>query len=701
VTIDPRERESIVQDLASGDEDVRRLAVERLVLLPPAEALPRLAERLGDESWRVRKSAIECLAAAPEDWPVVTRLVAALADGDNPGRRNAAVEALVRVGRRAVEPLLAAVGSSDVDVRKLVVDALAGIGSERAVTRLVETLADADPNVRSASADALGAIGGADAAHALTASALREGEAMLVRFSALRALARLEAPLRASQLSSALSDPGLRPVAFGVLGHGDDPEAEEHLLKGLAAGSRATREAAIEALLRITSRAVPAAAERLLARMRETTLASPSTVADAIARLDEADLGVRLMLVQFLGVVGSPEAVLPLLGAARDEALAEVVLETLAGFGDAAERVLDERWGVLDVEGRALACELLGRTTGVTGALRLSAALEDGDPSVRVAAARGLARRADPAALPALIRRLELTAGDPEPEAEDERDAATEALVAIATRVAPAAARRHAVGLLLSGFEAAEEPVRLAIARVLREVGGPEHAERMALLVQDPSPAVRRAAVAALARVGADGTSEWLRLALADEDSTVRVAAATALGESGGAAALDDLARLLGDEDPTVRAAAWRAVPFLSCWQDATRPTAERDRVEQLLGDALADVAPVAIAAVEACERLAGIVSIEPVRKVLAHPDPEVVQSAVRCLARHQREDELARLQGLLAHPHWAVRADLIQAFADRRLRAALPAVLRRLELEQDPFVRDVLLRALASLEEG
>jgi HEAT repeat protein len=123
--LDPRERASIQHDLASGDEEVRRLAVERSLLLPADEAMGMLAERLGDASWRVRKSAVECLASAPEDWPVADHLLGALADGENPGRRNAAVETLVRIGRRMVDALLTASGSPDVDVRKLVVDVLA------------------------------------------------------------------------------------------------------------------------------------------------------------------------------------------------------------------------------------------------------------------------------------------------------------------------------------------------------------------------------------------------------------------------------------------------------------------------------------------------------------------------------------------------------------------------------------------------
>jgi HEAT repeat protein len=699
IELDARERESVLRDLASGDDEVRRLAVERTALLASAEALPLLAERLGDASWRVRKAAVEAIAGAPEDWPAAGALIAALADGENPGRRNAAVEALVRVGRRMVEPLLAATASPDVDVRKLVVDALAGIGSERGVPRLVEMLADPDPNVRSAAADALAAIGGGEAGRALAGCALREDEERLVRFSALRGLARLEAPLRAAQLASALSDPVLRPVAFGALGYVDDPEAEEELLKGLGSGSRATREAAIEALLRIAARAEPGAAERLLGRVRDAALGAPHALEDAIRRLAEAELGLRLVLVQFLGVVRSPECVVPLLLAARDEALVEVALPTLVSFGDEAERRLEAVWSGLDADVRALACDLLGRTRGALGAARLAAAVADADPGVRIAAAAGLARRGDPAALPALVRRLTATAGDPEPEAEDERHAATDAVVHIAGGVSGPDARRAVLELLTDGFDGAPEPVRLALARVLHHSGGPEDASVMALLVQDPSAVVRRAAVSALPRVGAE--AEWLRLALADEDAGVRIAAAAALAQSARPEARVDLEQLLADEDAAVRAAAARAIAGLGCWADPGCPLEVRREVARLLEVALADVGPVAMAAVEAFEHLGGALCLEPVRRVLAHPDAEVVQSAIRCLARQGAEEDLQALLPLLGHGHWAVRADVIGALAERRLRSALPAVLRRLEVEQDEFVRDVLLQALARLEEG
>jgi HEAT repeat protein len=695
--VDPRERASVLEDLASTDDEVRRLAVERALGLPPVESLPVLAERLGDPSWRVRKAAVECLAALPEDAPAAAHLVAALADGENPGRRNAAVEALIRIGRRAIDPLLAASASPDVDVRKLVVDALAGIGSERALPRLAELLADPDPNVRGAAADALAAIGGDEASRALVGAALEEGEDPLVRFAALRGLARLEAPLTAHELGSALADPLLRPVAFGVLGRVADRAGEEILLKSLEADSRATREAAIEALLRIVGEQDSDAAHHLIDRMRAVATADSVVVEDAIGRLADGGLATRLLLAQFLGAVAAPNAVLPLLRAAcEDEAIVEVALGALVALGPLAEAEIEAAWDLLNVDLRVLACEVLARSGSGREGVRLVAALDEADPALRIAAARAIAARGDVGAVPALLRRLQAGGDDSDFEAEDERAALIEALVRVASAPHARARRYEVTSALADSFEGASEPVRLAIARVFAAVGCSEHASLMALLLQDPSAAVRRASVAAFADVPAPARREALRLALADESAGVRIAAAAALGAGADPAALEDLERLLGDDDAEVRAAAVRAIAEL-----AVVATPSWTRVGERLAGALQDCGPVVLAAIEAFERVAPAVSLEPVRAALGHADPEVVQGALRCIRRHGSEADLGALVPLLAHPHWAVRAGAIEAIAERQLRAALPAVLRRLDGEDDEFVRGALLRALERLEEA
>ena len=73
--------------------------------------------------------------------------------------------------------------------------------------------------------------------------------------------------------------------------------------------------------------------------------------------------------------------------------------------------------------------------------------------------------------------------------------------------------------------------------------------------------------------------------------------------------------------------------------------------------------------------------------------------SAATCIGRHGKAEDLDMLVPLVSHADWSVRAEAIQVLADRGVARAVPSILRRLETEQDEFVRDVILRALKRLE--
>jgi HEAT repeat protein len=237
--------------------------------------------------------------------------------------------------------------------------------------------------------------------------------------------------------------------------------------------------------------------------------------------------------------------------------------------------------------------------------------------------------------------------------------------------------------------------VRVAIARVLGCLGRPQDSEIVALLLKDASAHVRRAAVAAIARLTPDAASEPLHLAIADEAAEVRMAVAMALGERVGAEVLSDLQRLAEDPDAGVRAAAVRAVGL----RLARAPEADESPVAaQVLEAACADLAPVALAAVEAA-RAQGGAAVDRAVRLLQREEPDVVREAVRCIGEHGSSEQLECVIPLATHPDWSVRAESIQALADRGVARALPAILRRLDLEQDEYVRSVTLRALERLE--
>ena len=688
------ERDSLFADLRHSDEEVRRLAVERLSLLPPAEAVPPLVGSLGDPSWRVRKAAVERLTALEDVGRPVRALVAALADGENPGRRNAALEALTRFGVAAVPVLVEASRDADVDVRKQAVDALASIGAPAAAQRLAELLEDADPNVRAAAAEALGAIGARETV-ALLERRLEADPEPLVRLSALRSLARLEVAVPVAQLSSALSDPLLRPSAYQLLGFSEDPGALELLLKGLASPARSAREAAMEALVRRASLLAPGEEDAFVERLRAATADAPF-LPDALERLGEAPLTTRLVLVQFLGWLGRPDCVVPLLEAAQDEALGEVVFAALAGAGDAAEAGIEAAWKHFSDATRLRACALLGRTGGAIGDALLRRALTQGDPALLSVAATALAKRGATGALPALVAALRVAAtaaveGDAESEGQLELEQAIHGML----RGADAALGDRAAALLDAELDGAPEGFRLATARLLGCIGCGAHRERVELLLSDPSAAVRRAAVEALARV-APRQLELLRCALADEAPQVRIGAAAALAASGDPAVVADLASLLDDAEPRVVVAALRA---LATWARAVGSVEARQRALLLLSVGLAHGGSSGLAALDALGAVGGKDAVELARDALGSADPEIAEAAVACVGAHGDREALSDLLPALAHPAWNVRARVAQVMEERRHVHAMPSLIRQLDAERDDFVRGAILTALGTLE--
>ena len=109
----------------------------------------------------------------------------------------------------------------------------------------------------------------------------------------------------------------------------------------------------MEALVRRANIAVPGEDELLFERLR-AGLSDAPFLSDALQRLREAPLVTQLVLVQFLGQLGRPDCVLPLLEAAHDEALAEVVLGVLAGAGPDGKPRVASAWPTLS-ERRAAA----------------------------------------------------------------------------------------------------------------------------------------------------------------------------------------------------------------------------------------------------------------------------------------------------------------------------------------------------------
>ena len=691
------ERASILEALSSSDEEVRRLAVEQVLVLPLREASEQLYERLGDSGWRVRKAAVERLVSRGGEALVQEMLVGALADGDNPGRRNSAFEALVGCGGRATSRLILELSSDDADIRKLVVDALAAIEDPTSCGPLVKAIDDRDPNVRAAAAEALGLVGGSTEIERLMKAASDRGEDVLVRLSALRALSRMEASVGVSRLVDALDDSLLRPAAFELLAHSVDPTAVEVLLKGLSGGGRSSREKAMAALLRTLGRLDDREAEDLRARLREVANASDDLIEASCERLDAADLASRMVLVQFLGLIGDSRVVVPILLAGRDEAIEELADATLEALGDLVPATLDGAWDDLDSGLRARACTILGRVGGECADRLLADTLGSLDGELRCRAASALAEGEFFGRISDLVRCLEAAALDQNSEGHDEVATIVAAIVQLAERsqASESGIDVQLIELLLSRLGGASEPVRLAIAQVLARVGREQDEDVIDYLLRDESPAVRGAAIRALGRFGLERARGAIRLALADESSLVRIEAAKVLGESGHLEAIEELRGLTVDDDARVVAVAIRSVGRL--YRGGEEAT---DEIYDVIAAALEAEPIVALAGFDALWQIGGARAGRLARPALRRPEPDVVRAAVACLGAHGTEEDLSDAIGLVAHLDWSVRAEIAEVLSERGHRKSLPELLRRLEVEDDAFVRQVILRAIGRLEE-
>lgn len=687
--VEQRQHDHLLSDLADADEEVRRLAVERLTTLPPNEAIPALVEQLADPSWRVRKAAIERLSEAPETSAALPALVEALADGENPGRRNAALETLTRCGASALPVLFEACRVSDIDVRKQAVDALAGIGNPAAIPQLLDVVSDPDPNVRGAGAEALGCVGDESCHPALLRLASEDSE-VLVRLSALRALDRLEAEIGAGDMLAALEDPLLRAAAYAVLSHSDAAASVQVLLKGLETGGRSAREAALHALVRICACSGNDNDSRGY-EVQQAIGPQSESFAFAITQVRDGDLPARLAAVQLLGLLGHAEAVLPLLGAARDEALTEVALAALASMGQRVISPVDANFCELQPEERRMACRMLGRAPGAEARGILLRALADRDHEVRADAARGLGQHRLIEPLAELVSLLSAAARERGDWRHEELAAATAALQEIGTE--------HAIPViqaLADLLPEEDESFRLAATEVIGAIGAPAQLELLVRLAADPSPPVRRAAVEGMACVSEAPPLETLRLALADEDVGVRIGAASALAVSADPSVVSDLAHLAADPDERARAAALRA---LGRWAQRYGMEEARPKILELVSVALARGGTPAMAGLEVLDRLGGGSAATIATAALGADDAELALAAVTCVGRHAEMLALTELLPLLSHEHWAVRAKAAEVMSERRFRAAIPAILRCLESETDEFVRTAIFHALDVLE--
>lgn len=598
-----RER-ALSEQLAHAREGERLGAALALAADESLEPSGPLLGALGDESWRVRRAAVEGLArrAAPD--AIMALLASVRENHHNLAVLNSALQVLSMSDVDTLSPLVEFLNGEDADLRMQAALALGEQRDARAVPALIEALEDEDVNVRYHAVEALGKLRAAEAAAALADVA--ESRDFFLAFPALDALKQIGDARAVPRVVPLLEDELLREAAAELLGEVGDEEAVAPLAELLNTPDAPARAVA-RALAALHDRYEKLYGEgSYIADLSRAAInpAGAQNLLEALAETGGGDLRQLALVVGWLEGTAVERALTRLLGQAdvRGE-----VLEALVRHGAGVADLLIEQLGSEDLEIRKAAAVALGRIGDARAVHALSEALED-DEEMVIAAADALAKIGDPRAFEPLLARV----GD---RVAAVRQSIVGALNSLGSPEMPAR--------VLPLLSDADPNVRESAVKIAGYFGYRECADLLLERCHDEDERVRRAAVEHLPYLEDERATPALVRALQHDTPKVRAAAAAAMAQAEGPEVSTHLIEALADEDSWVRYFAARSLGRLSVKESAEEVArlAQSDKSNH-----------VRIAAVEALGRIGGETAVRVVSPLVNSAEPDLARAAAGAL---------------------------------------------------------------------
>ncbi len=455
-----------------------------------------------------------------------------------------ATDALAKIGKAAVKPLIAALKDKNAFARMHAARALGGIKDKESVEALCEVLKDEDPGVRSAGAIALGEIRDPRAGKPL--AGLLSDKVYRPRKDAIEALVKL-GKSGTGPLLEAMRHPSTAQCAARVLAKTKDAQALDPLVTALKDADPLVRRGAAIGLGALGDRrAVKPLTELLLEDPDPYVRADAAQALCSIggvrlevwkAALTDSESQVRIYAVRALGKVGATEA---LIGALKDKSSSvrhqAISMLSTGGDRDAVPPLIamlgDKR------ENKSIR----GNVAGALGWLHdrravkpLISALKDEHAIVRSNATWALGRMKDPQAVDPLCRVL----SDKKP---DIRVRAAIALRDIRDK--------RAVAALVKALRDPDWEVALRAADALGRIGDPKAVEPLISALKDELKNPRKVRI--VREPYRDTTDDLIWMGEGD-DTAVAIAMVQALGAIGDKRATAPLLTALKDKRWRIR----------------------------------------------------------------------------------------------------------------------------------------------------
>lgn len=648
----------------SEDVEVRREAVESLRGAASDASIGLLLKAMKDVSWRVRKTAVDIML---NDYPVeayINGLIALLYD-DNAGARNSAIEALIKLDKKATLFLIEAFNTQDRDVRKFIIDVLGEFKDKRSLPLILDALKDEDDNVRASAVEHLGKIGEPAVVNALI-EILESGD-LWTSYPAADALGRIGDRKAIPSLVKALSTKTLREPVLKALGRFSAPETLKNIVPLLEESSKTIQEEAVKTIRSFYHNGVK---EEIIAEeMRE--FFGGRIIDILVAHAWSAKTEVRVSAMLLLGLMKDEMALNPLLELSLEEDLAEDVKRALVFIGKDKPEVILPLFDAVSPYQKRFICEVAVELASPVFYSMFEKLMKDDDGHIRALATIGISRIGDLRAVGPIKKLLS-------DEYEDVQEAAVAALSILKAGISS--------DELIKMIGSRNSVLRKNAVLVLGEIGAVKAVPAIGFALKDDNIKVRHAVVRALSMIRTDESIKYLTLALIDENADIRVSAALSLGLIKREGISESLVLLLTDTDDAVRAAAVKALGELG----------DKTTVRQLI-KLLSDRSGfVVTTAIESLSRIGGETARNALVEMLSSHDNEIKRTAIKALAPFNDVESI--ILPYLNDPDWAIRMAAVEVLCARVFAAggSVRVELEKLlDKEEDPVVRKAMEECL------